>query len=212
MAVTDALVAGGEVDPARMAITKIGRDMLDRVISTTDAENKSETYTLNAFGDRTKVVNKLTGVIDNTYDRRGLLLTETLPEVQNAAGQTIRIVNTYTYDSRGNRTKMEEASNLAEKRTTTYTYDKLDRLLTETGDAVDGEGAGGVAGEGDGAVAGAEEGGDGADGGGLAHAVAAHEGDDLAFGDVEVDAEEGLGGAVEGGDALEVEEGGHAAS
>ena len=87
-----------------------------------------------------------------------------------------------------------------------------DEADAEAGDAVDGEAAGGVAGEGDRAVARAEERGDGADGGGLAHAVAAHEGDDLALGDVEVDAEEGLAGAVEGGDAFEVEERRHAAS
>ena len=87
-----------------------------------------------------------------------------------------------------------------------------DEADAEPGDAVDGEAAGRLAGEADRALARAQERRDGADRGGLAHAVAAHQRHDLALADVEVDAEERLAGAVEGGDAVELQERRHAAS
>ncbi|WP_235364764.1 LysM peptidoglycan-binding domain-containing protein [Sphingomonas sp. ERG5] len=122
------------------ATTWFNYDKLGRLVRTTDAENNSEVYTLNAFGDRTQVRNKLGAVITNVYDKRGLLLTTTLPTTayDNAGNLTSStVVNRYEYDARGNRTKMVEADNLSYKRTTSYTYDKLDRLVRTTHDAVD---------------------------------------------------------------------------
>jgi YD repeat-containing protein len=127
------------VNASKDATTSFTYDRLGRLTKATDALSNYEQYTLNAFGDRISVRNKLGGTITNTYDRRGLLLSETLPmaSVNNAGTQVAATVtNTFSYDSRGNRTKMIEASGLAEQRTTNYTYDKADRLVSKYGDAV----------------------------------------------------------------------------
>ncbi len=50
--------------------------------------------------------------------------------------ESVDVTNKYEYDRRGNRTKMIEAFGAPEVRTTLYTYDKLDRLKTVTGDSV----------------------------------------------------------------------------
>ncbi len=126
-----------------VAITIFGYNKRDELTSTTDAENHTETYTLNAFGERTEFRNKLydrtsvTRFATYSYDKRGLMLTETLPaDTLDGSGTTIPIVNTYAYDHRGNLTTKVEAFGAPEARTTTYSYDKLDRLTRTQGDAV----------------------------------------------------------------------------
>jgi YD repeat-containing protein len=124
---------------AKDETTTISRDKLDRVTGVTDAESNSETYTLNAFGDRTTVVNKLGGSTTNTFDKRGLLLTETLPINSVTSSGTVQastVSNHYAYDAFGNQTQKIEAYGLTEQRTTNWTYDKLNRQVTQTGDAV----------------------------------------------------------------------------
>lgn len=132
---------------ANDATTTITRDKLDRTTATTDAEGYTESYTLNAFGDRATVTGKSSsasvsgprGVTTNTYDDRGLLVQESKAVTWTDASGTARsttIVNQYSYDARGNRTQMIEAYGAAEARTTNYTYDKNDRLTQKTGDAV----------------------------------------------------------------------------
>ena len=135
-------------DTSKMAVTVMNRDKLDRVTSVVDAEGKAETYELNTFGDRIRVWNRkatATTVTDPhtfyTYDRRGLMVAEELwASSFNTAGTavTTRIINTFAYDSRGNLTTKIEADNTGPtgRRTTTYEYDKLDRLLREIGDSV----------------------------------------------------------------------------
>jgi YD repeat-containing protein len=122
------------------AVTTFLRDKLDRVTRVTDAESKYEEYTLDAFGNQTVVRNKLNGYTNNIFDRRGLLTAETKTSMAsvlaNGTTQASSVTNKFEYDARGNRTKMIEAFGLVEQRTTTYTYDKMDRLLTTTGDAV----------------------------------------------------------------------------
>lgn len=122
------------------ATTTFTRDKLDRLTGVTDAGGYSETYSLNAFGDRTSLTNKVGGVTTYTYDKRGLMLTETLPVSSVSAAGTVlatTVVNTFEYDARGNLTKTIESSNIsADTRTTVYTYDKLDRLTQTTGDAI----------------------------------------------------------------------------
>lgn len=121
------------------ATTTFARDKLDRLTGITDAESKSESYSLNAFGNRISVTNKVGGVTTHTYDKRGLMLSEVLPITSTRADGTVQsssVTNTYQYDSRGNLTQMVEASGLTEARTTTYTYDKLNRLVTKAGTAV----------------------------------------------------------------------------
>lgn len=121
------------------AVTTIERDKLDRVVKITDAEGFYEQYTLNAFGDRTQVRNKLAGVTTNVFDKRGLLTQETLPvKSTNSAGteSSTYVVNKYEYDARGNQTKTIEAYGFAEVRTTNFVFDKADRLTSKSGDAV----------------------------------------------------------------------------
>lgn len=133
-------IVGVNTDSAEDAVTTMTRDKLDRVISIKDAENKTETYTLNAFGDRLTVENRIGGTTTYTYDKRGLMLSETLPVSSVSATGTVlatTVVNSFEYDARGNLTKTIEASNItADARTTNYAYDKLDRLVQKTSDAV----------------------------------------------------------------------------
>jgi YD repeat-containing protein len=126
-------------DSLHDALTSLTRDKLDRVTAVEDAEQFTEQYTLDAFGDRTTIVNKLDGSTTDAYDHRGLLTSEaqtiTWTDALNGP-QTKAVTNTYQYDARGNRTQMVEASGAPEARTTTYTYDNLDRLRVVQGAAV----------------------------------------------------------------------------
>ncbi|KSB91877.1 hypothetical protein AS593_07585 [Caulobacter vibrioides] len=119
--------------------TVFTRDKLDRLTRVTDAEGHYENYTLNSFGDRVSVRNKLGGVTTNVFDKRGQLVEETLPVktyLANGTEQSQTVVNRFEYDARGNLTKLIQASGLAEQRTTIRAYDKLDRLVSTTFDAV----------------------------------------------------------------------------
>jgi YD repeat-containing protein len=130
-------------DSTRDQLTVFTYDKDDRLTAVTDAENYTEGYTLNGFGERTDVRNKLyvsstfDTTVHYTYDKRGLVLTETLPvTTKNSGGTTISVVNHYEYDGRGNRKLMVEAYGAAEARTTNYQYDTLDRLIGTTHDVV----------------------------------------------------------------------------
>ncbi|HLY89154.1 MAG TPA: LysM peptidoglycan-binding domain-containing protein, partial [Acetobacteraceae bacterium] len=119
-------------------VTSFIRDKLDRVTRVTDAEGYYEQYTLDAFGNRGTVRNKLGGITTNVFDRRGLLVSETKPETSTRSDGSIEassVTTSYAYDARGNRIQMIEAAGLAEQRTTSYAYDKLDRMVSKTGDA-----------------------------------------------------------------------------
>jgi YD repeat-containing protein len=121
------------------AVTSFEYDLGGRVIKTVDAEGYYEAYGLNAFGERISVRNKIGGITVNSYDRRGLLATETLPMASvNAEGAIVAttVTDKFEYDSRGNRTKKIEAFGLAEARTTIWVYDKADRLIETRGDSV----------------------------------------------------------------------------
>jgi YD repeat-containing protein len=129
------------------ATTLFARDKLDRIVGTTDADGFFESYQLDAFGDRLVTIAKSSdgtlsagGETDDAYDRLGHVYTQTVLAAaygNNGLPEKSTIVNTYTYDAFGNMKTKIEASNTAEKRTTTYTYDKLNRLSTVTGDAFD---------------------------------------------------------------------------
>jgi YD repeat-containing protein len=124
---------------AKDAVTSFTRDRLGRVTQATDAEGFYEQYTLNAFGDRIAVRNKLGGVTNNVFDHRGLLVSETLPENSvrpDGSIEATSVTNTFQYDARGNRTRMIEAYGLSEQRITNYSYDNNDRLIQTSGDAV----------------------------------------------------------------------------
>jgi YD repeat-containing protein len=121
------------------AATSFEYDRAGRVTKTTDAEGYYELYTLDVFGNRTSVRNMIGGVVVNAYDRRGLLVAEILPMTSVDSNGTVMastVTNKFEYDERGNRTKKIEAFGLAEQRTTTYFYDRADRLTETRGDAV----------------------------------------------------------------------------
>ncbi|MFC4293399.1 hypothetical protein ACFOWX_13320, partial [Sphingorhabdus arenilitoris] len=91
-----------------------------------------EEYSYDALGNRITSRNKLGAVTNYAYDRRGLLVQETLPQatyLNDATLQSSTIVNKFEYDARGNRTKLIEAFGLAEQRITSYIYDKNNRLI-----------------------------------------------------------------------------------
>jgi len=119
-------------------ITSFTLDHLDRVTAVTDAEEYSELYTLDAFGNRTQVTNKLGGVTNNTFNALGQLQSSTKLETATDVNGTVyatSITTQYEYDTRGNRTLMREAAGLPEQRVTNYRYDKLNRLVWQQGEA-----------------------------------------------------------------------------
>jgi YD repeat-containing protein len=127
------------LDPEEDATTVFQRDKLDRLTGIVDAEEFTESYELDAFGDRISVTNKLLGTTYNVYDERGLLLQETLPinaVDEDGTELATTIVNKFEYDLRGNRKKMIEAFGLPEARTTLYFYDKQDRPIEQRGEAL----------------------------------------------------------------------------
>lgn len=128
---------------AKDATTSFEYDKLGRVTKSTDAAGFFETYTYDALGNRASKTAKSAsgslvagGTTTYTYDKRGLLLTETLPMASyNNSGTLVSstVTNKFEYDARGNRTKMIEAYGLAEARTTSYVYDKANRLVETIG-------------------------------------------------------------------------------
>ncbi|WP_426000361.1 Ig-like domain-containing protein [Caulobacter sp. DWR1-3-2b1] len=128
---------------AKDATTLFERDKLDRVTKVTDAENHYEAYTLNAFSDRITTRNKLGGDIVREFDALGRVKSEKLPMIStgnslDGAAAVVRgtsVTNRFEYDARGNQTKLIEAFGLPEIRTTTRTFDKLNRLTSSAGDS-----------------------------------------------------------------------------
>jgi YD repeat-containing protein len=124
---------------AKDATTRFDYDRRGQVVKATDAEGHYEEFTVDALGATVAVRNKLGGVTTRSFDRRGLMLSETLPSSSTLADgglQSATVTNRFEYDSRGNRTRMIEASGLLEERITNYVYDKLDRLVEGRGESV----------------------------------------------------------------------------
>jgi YD repeat-containing protein len=128
------------------ATTSFVYDKLGRLTTATDALGFYQSYGYDAVGNRVSVTAKsataaiVAGATTTyTYNRRGNMLTETLPTpTHDSAGNQISttVVNRFEYDARGNRTKRIEADNLGYRRTSTYIYDKRNRLTETRGDAV----------------------------------------------------------------------------
>ncbi|NJM51723.1 MAG: RHS repeat protein [Sphingomonadales bacterium] len=124
------------------ATTSFTYDKLGRVTRSTDALSFYEEYSYDALGNRISSRNKLGAITNYAYDRRGQLLSETLPQatyLNDGTLQSSNIVNKFEYDARGNRTKLIEAFGLSEQRTTSYIYDKNDRLIQTIGQAAHGQ-------------------------------------------------------------------------
>nr|WP_256378330.1 polymorphic toxin type 22 domain-containing protein [Niveibacterium sp. COAC-50] len=64
---------------ANKAANSTAYDKLDRVVGDTDAGNQSESFVLDAFGNKRVVTNKLGGTAYFSYDRLGHMVSETLP-------------------------------------------------------------------------------------------------------------------------------------
>jgi len=125
------------VDTGGDAVSSFIYDKLDHVTDTKQiadtkvADNILEHFTYTVFGDRDTATGKLGSLTTNIYDKRGLLISETM---QVDASTTI--TNTYAYDARGNKIRVVEAAGLPEARTTIYDYYLNDLVKTKTGDAV----------------------------------------------------------------------------
>ena len=127
------------INAAADATTRFKYDRLGRVTETIDAEGYSETREYDAFGQVRRAVNKLGGVTETVHDRRGLTTHEhILVPVHDAEGveRASVITNRSEYDARGNLVAWTEGWNSAAQRRTGYTYDRADRLVETTGDAV----------------------------------------------------------------------------
>ncbi|OCC22946.1 hypothetical protein MB02_14365 [Croceicoccus estronivorus] len=130
---------------ARTQFVYDNRGQLTRV---TDAQGYFETFGYDAFGRRVSQTAKSStspvtagATTTYTYDKRGLLLSETLPiasRTSSGSVQSSTVINRYFYDARGNRIKTVEADGLNEERTTEYTYDNLDRLIETRRDSISG--------------------------------------------------------------------------
>ncbi len=126
---------------ANDAVTQFQYDKRGQLKQTIDAEGFIESYTYNAFGERDSATAKSETALnadrtDNlttyAYDRRGLLVSETLPMSSvSAAGATLAttVTNSFEYDARGNRIKETTAVGLPEQTVTQYLYDKANRLI-----------------------------------------------------------------------------------
>jgi YD repeat-containing protein len=133
---------------AKDAATKFEYDRLGRQVKAIDAETATvggtdyyyEEYTLDAYGNRTAVRNRLGGITSYVHDKRGLILEEikTVSADYGAGFGTVNstITDKFEYDARGNRTKTIEGFGTAIQRTTTLVYDKLDRLIERRGTQV----------------------------------------------------------------------------
>lgn len=105
---------------------------LTKITQTVGGEIYTYAYTLGPAGNRTKLVETLPGptitsrTVDWSYDDLYRLKKETIK--QN--GQTVRITE-YTYDKVGNRLTKSLIQGVT-RYDTTYDYDDMDRLLTET--------------------------------------------------------------------------------
>ncbi|NIJ66660.1 YD repeat-containing protein [Sphingomonas leidyi] len=140
-ATTTRYTAFGEVASVTRgaAVTSFGYDKLGRAVTTTDAEGGVETSGYDAFGNRIRLVNKLGGITDYSYDRRGLLAEERVQAILDGSGNVVTAAfsrNRYEYDARGNVVHRIEAYGLAEQRDSWFEYDKANRLTSKWGEAV----------------------------------------------------------------------------
>jgi YD repeat-containing protein len=122
---------------AKDEVTRFTLDKLDRVTQVTDAEGNYEQYSLDAFGNRVSVRNKLGGITSYVFDRRGLVVSQTRYQTVSRADGSVEatsITTSYSYDARGNLLQQIDAVGLSEQRGTSFAYDKLDRMVSKTGE------------------------------------------------------------------------------
>lgn len=122
--------------PSDAAITLFAYDGANRLVSSTDAEGYTESYQLDANGNRTRVTNKLGGKIEYSYDALGRLTHEWLEidlrRDDGTQSATSYYRNIYEYDELGRVTHHVEAYGLEEQRDTHFAYDAAGRLIAKT--------------------------------------------------------------------------------
>lgn len=127
--------------------TLFSYDKLGRLLSTTDAVGGVESATYSLLGQKLTATSKLGAVTRYTYDKRGNLTKQVVTASTSnysGSGNTfnagVELVTTFTYDLRNNRTSMAEGyaatagGSPVNLRTTTYVFDKLDRVIKKYND------------------------------------------------------------------------------
>ena len=123
----------GGTNASRDRVTEYQYDKLGRQTVVTDALYNDTTTTYNAFGQVHEITNARQAVTTHTYDRLGrLTLTEGPHEYQNNKVKTER-----EYDERGNLKVLREAAGIpGQQRTTLFSYDGANQLLSKVHQAV----------------------------------------------------------------------------
>lgn len=110
-------------------------DRANRVLSTTDALGKTESWTYNALGEKETYTNRNGAQWKYTYDRLGRLTLEESPALvyqlsnETAPGAARTLKTLMDYDAFGNVTGRREAYGTVDERTTTFVYDRLGRQI-----------------------------------------------------------------------------------
>jgi YD repeat-containing protein len=101
-------------------------DAENRVVSTTDPQGNTTLNFYDAVGNRTAVRDASGHTVTYIYNANNLLIQTIDPSADGSQAATRTRTTRFTYDVVGNRTSTTDA----EGRTTTYTYDALNRLLS----------------------------------------------------------------------------------
>jgi RHS repeat-associated protein len=128
------------VTDANLKTTSYGYDAVGNRTTVTDAKNNVKTYEYNEFNQISKITNPLNQVIQQGYDKNGNTKKLTFPKGDNVSytyNALNRMDGVYyngvkqwgiVYDANGNETSV---THIPTGKTTTYTYDKNNRLTKE---------------------------------------------------------------------------------
>ncbi|MAM84814.1 MAG: hypothetical protein CL472_09160, partial [Acidobacteria bacterium] len=119
---------------AKDATSYFTYDKRGLVTVSTDAEGHAEYSTYDAFGNLVLSQNRIGGETEYTYDKRGQLISERVQHADNN-NPGDWVTNSFVYDARGNLVTRIEGDGL---RTTSYVYDKANRLVETIGQAFQG--------------------------------------------------------------------------
>jgi RHS repeat-associated protein len=101
---------------------------LVEITSTTDGDGHTTSYAYDAAGDLTRITDAAGGVTTMSYNARGEMLSETLPDGNVAGGNVAGYTTSYSYNSAGQ--VVVETRGLPA--TETYSYDAIGDLTVST--------------------------------------------------------------------------------